>query len=85
LDYYYIYCGNVRRKAASTSATLQLQPNETNFKTFPFLCAIGLIGFAFAAPKWGSKEEERHVQGIDLLIAIDVSKVCSWKISSLIA
>jgi Ca-activated chloride channel family protein len=35
---------------------------------------IGLIGFALTAPKWGYKEEERHVRGIDLLIAVDVSK-----------
>ncbi|MDR1303234.1 MAG: VWA domain-containing protein, partial [Puniceicoccales bacterium] len=47
---------------------------KQTFKHFLFLCATALIGFALTAPKWGYKEEERHVQGIDLLIAVDVSK-----------
>jgi Ca-activated chloride channel family protein len=47
---------------------------KQNLKNLLFLCAIALIGFALAAPKWGHKEEERYVKGVDLLIAVDVSK-----------
>ncbi|MDR1590758.1 MAG: VWA domain-containing protein [Puniceicoccales bacterium] len=45
-----------------------------NLKNLLFLCAIALIGFALAAPKWGHRQEERYVKGVDLLIAVDVSK-----------
>ncbi|MDR1435556.1 MAG: VWA domain-containing protein, partial [Puniceicoccales bacterium] len=47
---------------------------KQNLKNLLFLCAIALIGFALAAPKWGYREEERYVKGIDLLVAVDVSK-----------
>ncbi|MDR2200522.1 MAG: VWA domain-containing protein, partial [Puniceicoccales bacterium] len=47
---------------------------KQNLKDFLFLSAIGFIGFALAAPQWGYREEERYAKGIDLLIAVDVSK-----------
>ncbi|MDR2812661.1 MAG: VWA domain-containing protein [Puniceicoccales bacterium] len=45
-----------------------------NLKNLLFLGAIAFIGFALAAPKWGHRQEERYVKGVDLLIAVDVSK-----------
>jgi Ca-activated chloride channel family protein len=71
-----------RARRLGTFITQRLAPlllsnysqTKQTLKHFLFLCATGLIGFALTAPKWGYKEEERHVQGIDLLIAVDVSK-----------
>jgi hypothetical protein len=53
-------------------------------KIFLFLYSIGLTGFAFTAPMFEYKEEERHVQGIDLLIAVDFSNSMLKKMSSAI-
>jgi Ca-activated chloride channel family protein len=47
---------------------------KQGLKNLFFLCAIALIGIALSAPKWGYKQEERYVKGVDLLIAVDVSK-----------
>ncbi|MDR2807045.1 MAG: VWA domain-containing protein, partial [Puniceicoccales bacterium] len=47
---------------------------KQKLKNFLFLSAIASIGFALTAPQWGFKEEERYAQGIDVLIAVDVSK-----------
>jgi Ca-activated chloride channel family protein len=47
---------------------------KQRLKNLLFLGAIALIGFALAAPKWGYQEEEQYTKGVDLLIAVDVSK-----------
>ncbi|MDR0418456.1 MAG: VWA domain-containing protein [Puniceicoccales bacterium] len=49
-------------------------PAREKFKHMLFLAAILFIGFSLAAPRWGYKEEERYTQGVDLLVAVDVSK-----------
>ncbi|MDR1366860.1 MAG: VWA domain-containing protein [Puniceicoccales bacterium] len=49
-------------------------PAREKFKHLLFLAAILFIGFSLAAPRWGYKEEERYTKGVDLLVAVDVSK-----------
>lgn len=49
-------------------------PTQQITKSVLLLSAVLLLFFALARPQWGSKQRTAQPQGIDVLIAVDVSK-----------
>ncbi|MFH0974979.1 MAG: VWA domain-containing protein [Spirochaetota bacterium] len=43
------------------------------FKIILFLASLTLIVFALSGPRWGSRYQEVNQQGVDIMIAVDVS------------
>ena len=54
----------------------ELQKGHTFFglKTFLLLLTMALVIFALARPRWGHEWEEVKRRGVDILVAVDVSK-----------
>jgi Ca-activated chloride channel homolog len=50
------------------------KPKNRPLKTFCYLAGIFFVVLAYMGPQWGQKEQSLKTEGLDLCIAIDVSK-----------
>src|SRR5215217_5618087 len=75
--FFFFWRKNAIRKFGNTSLVLQLIPDFSNrkqvLKFFLFLLAYSFIVLGFANPQIGTKTEKVKRQGIDVMIALDVS------------
>lgn len=51
-----------------------LSAGRTKFRVACLVAAVGLLIAALARPQWGFTWEERHMRGLDIVVAIDTSK-----------
>ena len=70
-----------RRQLASLASTRfisalvqSLSPARRRFKNVLLLLAVGGMGLALARPQWGSEVREIEQEGLQVMVALDVSQ-----------
>ena len=79
---FFIWAGKQRRRALERFAgttlldrlTRSVSPVRQRWKAGLLLLSFGFIGMALTQPRWGETEETVKRSGIEILIAVDVSK-----------
>lgn len=79
---FYVYAFRRKRQLlerfarAETLARLipEVSPSRQRWKAVLVVIAAGAVAFALTQPKWGWRWEEVHRKGVDLIVALDVSK-----------
>lgn len=65
----------LRFAAPETAARIDLaRPDRPVTRTLLLVAAVALMITALARPRWGEEEEEIHARGLDLVIALDLSR-----------
>lgn len=60
--------------AFAAQMTSHLSPARATVKALSLLAGLALLGLALAGPQWGSRMVEVRRQGVDVMIALDVSR-----------